>query len=246
MVEIKIFETVEEIAETAFKILTELESGEPSRRSASAALSFGTTYVSIFKEWSRLCAEKVNRLPALFPADERRVEFNDEACNWKKASGLFIDEYGTEEDRQRWPESLDSYKRILEGFFDRSDGRLPVFDLIFLGIGPDGHTASLFPGSCPAPESADWMKPVLETTGPFEPPERLTLGPELISQARKLVIVVTGDSKKKIFHRFISEIRGVSEKKKAEILPPSRIIRRREELGLESLIFSDYQASESI
>jgi len=68
----------------------------------------------------------------------------------------------------------------------------PKLDLLLLGIGPDGHTASLFPGSNALREKA---RRVVAVTGPKPPPNRLTITPPVIAAAARVLVVATGAEK---------------------------------------------------
>jgi 6-phosphogluconolactonase len=70
----------------------------------------------------------------------------------------------------------------------------PVLDLALLGLGADGHTASLFPGSDPAPGEA---QPVLAVTGDYQgrPANRITLTPRVFNTARQVCFLVSGAEK---------------------------------------------------
>ncbi len=73
-------------------------------------------------------------------------------------------------------------------------GEQPVFDLVLLGLGEDGHTASLFPGD-PAALSAE--APVIGVRGaPKPPPERITLTLPVLRRARFTLLLATGEGKK--------------------------------------------------
>ena len=72
------------------------------------------------------------------------------------------------------------------------DIRNPVFDLIFLGIGSDGHTASLFPGDSTAQKTAKW---VLAVKGGNPDVYRLTLSLAVLNHARRICFMVSGNSK---------------------------------------------------
>ena len=67
-----------------------------------------------------------------------------------------------------------------------------VHDLVILGMGPDGHTASLFPGS---PALAEAVRNVIPATGPKPPPQRITMTFPLINAARKVCFLVASADK---------------------------------------------------
>ena len=80
-----------------------------------------------------------------------------------------------------------------EDFIKKLMGPYPVFDLIFLGMGPDGHTASLFPGTLDQVDP-DWLVAPIHNPK-VKPPNRLTLTPKAINAARAILVVTGGDSK---------------------------------------------------
>jgi 6-phosphogluconolactonase len=83
------------------------------------------------------------------------------------------------------------YERALQSAFD--GGRFPRFDLIFLGMGPDGHTASLFPGHPALAEGKRWVVAVLDAPKP--PPCRLTLTVPVLNAAKLVLFMTTGADK---------------------------------------------------
>lgn len=68
-------------------------------------------------------------------------------------------------------------------------------DLVLLGLGPDGHTASLFPGS---PALDETTRNVIPATGPKPPPQRITFTFPLINASREVAFLVKEDSKEKV------------------------------------------------
>ena len=82
---------------------------------------------------------------------------------------------------------------------------LPRFDLILLGVGPDGHVASLFPNAAAtAAQSADtpWVLPV--TNSPKPPPERITMSLPVINAAAEVAVVALGAGKSEIVQRVLA------------------------------------------
>jgi 6-phosphogluconolactonase len=77
---------------------------------------------------------------------------------------------------------------------------IPSFDLIQLGMGPEGHTASLFPHSAALHEQERLVVPVRT---PKPPPDRLTFTPPLLNAARHVLFLVTGIDKADAVHEVI-------------------------------------------
>jgi 6-phosphogluconolactonase len=80
----------------------------------------------------------------------------------------------------------------LRAFADRMGEPIYTHDLMLLGMGPDGHTASLFPGSDALEERLRWVVP---TIGPKPPPQRITFTFPLLNASRTVVFLVNDASK---------------------------------------------------
>ncbi len=85
------------------------------------------------------------------------------------------------------------YERALRAYF--GDGSLPRFDLILLGLGEDGHTASLFPGSAALGEAARWAVAVPHSDPPPPPLPRVSLTLPVLNAAAQVVFLVSGAGK---------------------------------------------------
>ncbi len=93
----------------------------------------------------------------------------------------------------REDECAGDYEQQMRGLFSDK----PVFDTVLLGQGPDGHTASLFPGHPLVEYKGDaWVKAVVDSPKP--PPRRITLTLPVLCQARNALFVVTGSSKRQV------------------------------------------------
>jgi 6-phosphogluconolactonase len=91
-------------------------------------------------------------------------------------------------------ELADSYEQeLIREFASKDAARFPVFDLILLGMGPDGHTASLFPGHELLSEEDRWVAYIEDSPKP--PPKRITFTLPVINHAARVAFVVSGAAK---------------------------------------------------
>lgn len=80
--------------------------------------------------------------------------------------------------------------------------RLEPFDFVLLGLGEDGHTASLFPGQRAVAEAPSWVMPVHDAPKP--PPDRVTLTLRALASAKVVVFLVTGEGKREPLERLLA------------------------------------------
>lgn len=155
------------------------------------AISGGSTYAGLFPEW---VAAGIPADVEFFPVDERAVPIDDPASNWGQARRLLFQPLG------RTPENFAASASAYHDLLLSNFGAAPVFDSIFLGVGEDGHTASLFPAG---PELADQDSIVVETCSPSPPQQRISLGLATLWRARSLIAAVSGETKRTIVERLL-------------------------------------------
>ena len=134
----------------------------------------------------------------VFWGDERLVPPGDPMRNDRMAREMLLDKVPCPK-RQIHPmawrakpapdEAAREYEETMRQYF--ADGR-PRFDLVILGLGPEGHTASLFPGSPALDEREQW---VCAVTVPATPSSRLTLTVPVFNQAANVYFLATGAAK---------------------------------------------------
>jgi 6-phosphogluconolactonase len=91
------------------------------------------------------------------------------------------------------------YERELKSFYGAGhlDPSRPLFDVNLLGLGPDGHTASLFPGNAVLAERDKWVAAVIGA----KPEARITLTYPTLESSRHAAFLIAGDEKRAIFRR---------------------------------------------
>src|SRR5262245_23483627 len=133
----------------------------------------------------------------LFWADERAVPPEDPESNFA-AARAWLDHAGLDPLHvHRMPgdaKDLETAARRYAAILVEENGDPPRLDLAILGVGPDGHVASLFPGH-PVLDAETWVAAV--TDSPKPPPHRLTLTLRTFGAAREIWIVALGASKSK-------------------------------------------------
>lgn len=169
----------------------------------AVALAGGHTPAKLYQMWAQ--AEKRGmRTPwervHLFWGDERYVPHDDPASNYRMARESLIanipipadNVHPMPTDAPEPEKAAEAYEVELRRFFGAG---APAFDLQLLGLGVEGHTASLFPGSPALEEKQRWAAAVV---APAKPPQRITLTLPVLNQARNTFFLVTGRDKRPI------------------------------------------------
>jgi 6-phosphogluconolactonase len=204
---IDIFRDPEALALRAAHVL--LEAAKAAEGRFAIALSGGSTPRRLYE----LLAQTPYRdsfpwdRAHIFWGDERFVPHSDPRSNYRMTDEALLShvpiapanlhpihtEGVTPEDAAR------AYERTLKSFYgaERLDPKRPLFDVTFLGVGEDGHIASLFPGTSALKERERWV--VAVTDGPAEP--RISLTYPALESSRLVLFLVAKAEKAAIFAR---------------------------------------------
>jgi len=176
-------------ARAAARIEAVLADAIADRGSAALALAGGNTPRPVYEQLADLPGIRWDRLQVYF-GDERAVPPDDPASNYRMARETLLD---------RVPVDSVHVHRMLGEAADLDaaardyDALLPpALDLVLLGIGEDGHTASLFPAHAAVRERARRVVPV---AGPKPPHHRLTVTPPVLEAARTCLVIAAGSAK---------------------------------------------------
>ena len=183
-----------------------------SRGRYTLALAGGSTpraaYSRLATIDTRPMSAELWRLTHVLWGDERCVPPDDPRSNYRMAKEALLDRVpippsqihriGGEDDPEKAAADYErELRRLLDGHPERSEGAGTLrvtngLDLVLLGLGEDGHTASLFPGQPAVHETERWVVAVPAPTGDLW---RVTLTPAILNQARNVTFVVSGASK---------------------------------------------------
>lgn len=184
------------------------------------ALSGGKTPQPIYQRLASQKGREFWERTHLFLVDERFVPLLHPESNFQMIARMLIHpanippenihaiavDKGTPEAAAR------EYEENLRSFFKTKPGEVPVFDLILLGIGEDGHTASLFPGTRALEETGKLAVAVRLDESRHD---RVTLTFPILNRADRVIFIAAGRRKAEIVRRIICE--------KTPALPASRV-----------------------
>jgi 6-phosphogluconolactonase len=140
----------------------------------------------------------------VFWGDERYVMLDDIRSNQLMGRKAFLDHVPIPQEqihpilcKSSPQQAAQEYEQVIASTFLQEK---PQFDFIFLGLGSDGHTASLFPNTPILNETDHWVGHVYL---PEQDSHRVTLTAPLINQGKTIVFLVTGDNKAEIVHEVL-------------------------------------------
>lgn len=236
MNKISIFASLDDLSVAAADIIY-VQSQEAIKNTGrfTIALSGGNTPARLFK----LLAEphyamKMNwKNFFVFWGDERFLPPDHDENNSHLAKKLFLDHVPIPTENIFTPQvqmppaaAAMQYANMLKAFFKVD---LPAFDLILLGMGEDGHTASLFPGTGIGLQHPTLVEAITKNDDPVK---RLTFTPPLLNNAKRILVLVSGKGKAKI----LSEVLA----KKTEIKYPMQMLQKK---NLQWLVDADAASS---
>lgn len=140
----------------------------------------------------------------IFWGDERVVPFSDDRNNAKMAFDILLDHIDIPPGNIHIMRTdiepnfaVKEYRKLLHTFFDSTE---ISFDLVLLGMGDDGHTLSLFPGSPIIKEHTHWVNSVYNEAQKMF---RITLMPKIVNRSSNIAFMVDGAKKAKILQQVL-------------------------------------------
>jgi len=212
--EITIVDDAAALADTAARVVVEIATESvKARRRFTVALAGGGTPRTTYE---RLAAPPLReQMPWdrtwIFFGDERGVPPDHPDSNYRMANAALLSKVpipagqvarirGEADDAEA---AAAEYARVMTEVFGSRRGELPCFDLILLGMGIDGHTASLFPGS---PVLKEVFRPVAAVhAAAASIPQRFTFTFPLINAAARVMFLVAGSEKAKVLKAALAE-----------------------------------------
>lgn len=175
----------------------------------SLVLSGGSTPSTLHRLWASAFRDQIPWAHVhVFWGDERYVSPDDPDSNYRMARETLLDHVPCPAGNihpmpTHFPSSdaaAQEYEKTLRTYFGTE---WPHFDLLRLGLGEEGHTASLLPGSPALEERTHW---VVAVKTPANPPLRLTLTMPALTRAANTYVIVTGSKKASALHHVLADV----------------------------------------
>jgi 6-phosphogluconolactonase len=202
--EVRILADANSIAQTAAAEFLEVAQQAVSEKgSFSVALAGGSTPKALYSllATNPLLQAKVpwSKIQFFF-GDERHVPPTDEESNFRMAEEAMLGKapvdakqvHRIKGEKRNAAQAAEEYEQDLRASFRLQAGEFPRFDLVLLGMGPEGHTASLFPGTKALKEERRLV--VSNWVGKFYT-DRITFTPPVLNNAARVIFMVHGEEK---------------------------------------------------
>jgi 6-phosphogluconolactonase len=226
--EIRILTTPQELFSAAAEEVVRTATEAVSQRGRfTIALSGGSTPKQLY---NLLATNARTTLPwdrmYFFWGDERHVPPTDPDSNYRMVEEAMLSKVPVPASnvfrlRAENPDAgavAEEYEKTLRKFFQTGSTEVPRFDLILLGMGPDGHTASLFPGTAALQEKsrlvvANWVEK-LKTN-------RLSLTLPVLNAGRCVMFLVSGTDKASVLRTVVEDKNASGEQYPAKLVQPT-------------------------
>lgn len=216
-----VYKTAEELAESfAKQILKQIQDAASNKQGMNIMLSGGSTPMLLFRKLSEIGAGRSDfKHVHFYWGDERCVAHNHPESNFGLAKSHLLDKLHIPEANIH-PMYMEN-KMYIE--LDRNEhelSQIPSIDLVLLGLGEDGHTASIFPDNMRMFEATTYCVSAIH---PVSGQIRLTVTPKfLIEKAKSIVFMVTGANKAGILAEIFSQSQESIKKYPAAMLQSKR------------------------
>ncbi len=222
-ISIEIFDTTDDLARHVISLLTSAIVEIPADQTFSLVLSGGRTPKLIYRHIASICKNTIDwTRMKIFWGDERCVDPRNPESNYKMAREILLDhipipssnifrirgEADPVEESIRYSDLFPLNVKVQQGILQP--------DFIMLGLGEDGHTASIFPENIELFSS----EKLFETAEhPVTGQKRITATGKIINHAKRVVIVATGEAKADVVEKIIKQLDGFDRLPAARVQP---------------------------
>jgi len=183
------------------ELQVDLQEAIAARGLASMVVSGGRTPAALFKQ---LSTEKLEWHKVWITlADERWVDTNSDASNEQLIKSSLLQANAAQAKFISLKNAADTAQAGLEWCWRGLSKMARPFDVVMLGMGDDGHTASLFPGNAHLRQALTLTEPAgcVAMQAPVEPHDRISLNLSAILDSRRIVVLIQGETKWAVYQR---------------------------------------------
>jgi 6-phosphogluconolactonase len=236
--EIHTYPTLADLSVAAAEFIAELAEAKIKEKGIfTFVLSGGSTPRLLYEELAgQAISKRIDwQNTHIFWGDERYLPPDHPDSNYRMASQALVSKldvppanvHRISTESHSVESAAEDYEKTLRHFFrspagSKDNTHLPSFDLVLLGLGQDGHTASLFPGDEILEEKYRWVVAVDGATA-SPPVPRITLTLPVLNEAHCVIFLVSGSGKKEIFQEIINNP-GKASYPAARVRPSGRLL----------------------